>query len=176
MALTLIATPGATNANTYATKAQASAVGGYLESRLFNTDWTSATVANRNVSLVQATRLLDDWFNWNGEIADDDQALRWPRYSVEDCDGVDIDSDIIPQFLIDATAELALHLLQGSDVLGAPDTLGFSRLKVDVLELEVDKSDRDSETVIPDSVMSMLECYGVVRSRGTGGIAQLIRA
>ena len=176
MALTLIATPGAEDANTYATKAEASAVGGYLESRLFVTNWTNATAGDRNIALVQATRLLDDWFDWNGKIADSDQALRWPRYSVEDCDGVDIDSDIIPQFLIDATSELALHLLQSTDVLGAPDTLGYSRIKVDVLELEIDKSDRDSETVIPDSVTSMLECYGVVRSRGTGGVAQLIRA
>lgn len=175
MALTLIATPGASDANTYATKAEASAVGGYWETRLFRTTWTGATVADRNAALVWATQILDDWVDWHGVIVSDTQALRWPRYDVTDCDDVPLDSDVIPQFLKDATAELAGHLLAG-DPTAAPDTLGFSRIKVASLELEVDKADRDSETTVPDRVKSMLECYGIFRRRGTGGVSRLLRA
>lgn len=175
MSLVLIATSGATNANTYATKAEASVVGGYLESRLFTTTWTGASAADKNAALVWATTLLDDWVDWIGSRVDDDQSLRWPRYSVEDQDGYTVDSDSIPAFLKNATSELAMYLL-GGDPTDAPDTLGFSRLKVSTLELEVDKSDRDSETTIPDHVKAMIEHYGVVRSRGAGGVAKLMRA
>ena len=176
MSLVLVATPGASNANTYATKAEASAVGGYFESRLFTTTWTGATVADRNAALVWATTILDDWVDWTGSRVDDDQSLRWPRYSVEDKDGWTVDSDSIPEFLKNATSELAMHLL-GGDPTDAPDTLGFTRLKVSSLELEVDKTDRDSETTIPDHVKAMIEpYYGTVRSRGTGGVAKLQRA
>lgn len=175
MALTLIATPGAIDANTYITKAASSAVGGYWESRLFRTNWTSASVADRNAALVWATSLLDYWVDWFGVVADDDQALRWPRYDVQTPDGVTFDYDEIPVFLQEATAELAGYLLSG-DPTAAPDTLGFSRIKVASLELEIDKSDRDSETTIPDSVRAMVESYGIIRRRGTGGVSKLLRA
>lgn len=175
MSLTLIATPGATNANTYSTKAEASAVGGYFETRLFKATWTAASTANKNTALVWATRLLDEWVDWYGSIVDDDQALRWPRYGVETPDGYDVDFETIPQFLKDATAELAVHLLAG-DPTAAPDTQGFSRLKVGSLELDIDKTDRDGETVIPDSVKAIVERYGTIRRRGSGGTAQLMRA
>ena len=176
MALTLVATPGAANANTYLTKAEASSVGGYIESRLFKTNWTSATVANRNTALVQATRIIDDWFSWQGVRANEAQALDWPRYNAYDCDDYSFDGDEIPQALKDATAELAYWLLSGTDVTTKPDTLGFSRIKVDVLELDVDKADRDGDTVVPDIVASMVECFGALRRRGTGGVAKLVRA
>lgn len=175
MALTLTATPGAANANTYVTKAEASAVGGYWETRLFRTTWTGASVADRNAALVWATSLLDYWVDWYGAVVDDEQALRWPRYDVQTVDNVLIDYDEIPTFLKDATAELAGHLLAG-DPTDAPDTLGFSRMKVGSLEIDVDKSDRDSETTIPDHVKAMVEPYGTIRRRGTGGVSKLMRA
>lgn len=175
MSLTLIATPGAATANTYCTKAEASAVGGYFESRLFSTVWTGATVSDRNKALVWATRLLDQWVDWFGVIVNDDQALRWPRYDVRSIDGVAFENNEVPVFLKRATAELASYLLAG-DPTSAPDTLGFSRLKVASLELEVDKTDRDSQTVIPDTVKVLVEPYGIIRRRGSAGVAKLMRA
>ncbi len=174
MALTIVETPGAANANSYSTKAEASSIGGYFETRLFSTDWTDASTPDRNIALVWATRLLDDWVEWQGHKVSDGQALRWPRSSVSDRDGYAFDNDEIPQFLKNATAELAVYLLE-EDPTAAPDTLGFSRLKVASLELVVDKSDRDKESVIPDSVKSMVELYGKIRQRGGSSSVDLMR-
>jgi len=172
---TVIATPGATTANSYATKAQASVIGGYFETKLFTTSWTGASVSDRNTALIWATRLLDDWVSWIGTKVDENQSLRWPRYEVKDEDGYYVDSDAIPVFLREATSELAGYLLAG-DPTAEPDTKGYKRLKVDVLELEVDKHDRDSATTIPDSVKSMVAHYGQVRNRGGFTTAALQRS
>jgi len=178
MALTIIATPGAANANSYTTKAEASAVGGYWETRLFRTSWTGAAVADRNAALVWSTQILDDWVDWIGSKVDDrdDQSLRWPRYGATDVDGDDFDSDEVPSFLKDATSELAGHLLGlDADPTAKPDTQGFSELKVGSLELKVDKHDRDEYTLIPDSVVAMIEPYGRIRQRGGPSVADVVR-
>lgn len=178
MAITIIATPGAANANSYVTKAEASAVGGYWETRLFNTKWTSATDANKNAALVWATRLLDDWVDWVGSKVDirENQALRWPRYNAKDIDGEWYESDEIPPFLKDATSELAGHLLSlTADPTAPPDTQGFKSLKVGSLALEVDVKDRDMYTLIPDSVVAIIEPYGRIRSRGGRSLADVVR-
>jgi hypothetical protein len=173
---TVVATPGATNANSYVTKAEASAVGGYFETSLFNTDWTGATVDQRDTAVIMATRLLDTWVEWRGYKADDDQSLRWPRYSVTDRDGDVFEEDEIPQDLKDATAEYAGWLLgQDTDPGAEPDTKGFSKLAVGSLSIEVDKADRDATTVMPDTVKAMVEPYGEIRTRG-GGSVELRRA
>ena len=179
MALTVIATVGASNANSYITKAEASSAGGYWETRLFATNWTGASAANKNASIVWATSILDDWIDWIGYRVDeqDNQSLRWPRYGVSDVDGYSIDSDIVPQFLKDATAELAGHLL-GLDAnpTAAPDTQGYSEMQVGSLRLKIDKADRDVYTLIPDSVVAMVEPYGNIRKRGGNMVADLVRA
>lgn len=173
MALSLIVETGAglTTSNAYATAAEGNS---YHETHLHSSVWDSAVTEDRQTALVMATRLLDEWVNWTGYKVDEDQALRWPRYSVLDRDGYAIDSDIVPVFLKNATAELARSLLAG-DPTTAPDTLGYSKMKVGPLELEIDKEDRDDESVIPDAVASMIEPYGTIRSRGGSSTAKLIR-
>ena len=174
MALTLVIEDGSglANSNSYATRAEGTT---YFEGRLYVTGWTNATNADKDAALVWATDLIDDWVDWHGSRTSEDQALRWPRFSVKDPDGYVLDSDSIPTFLKDAVAEQALFLLAG-DPTAEPDTKGFKRLKVDVLELEVDKLDRDATTVIPDVVMAIVGSYGRIRSRGGGGTIKLIRA
>ena len=82
---------------------------------------------------------------------------------------------MLPQFLKDATCELALTLL-GSDTTAQPDTVGFSELKLDVMGLKIDAMDRDKYGALPDAVLSMVEPFGQVRSRSGTGIKKLIRA
>lgn len=172
MAVTIDATPGGISSNSYCTLAEAEA---YHETRLYNTDWTTATDANKNIVLVWATRLLDEWVDWQGEKRDEDQALRWPRYNVLDRDGYEFDYDSIPQFLKDAVAEQAVYLL-ATDVTAAPDTQGFSQIQVGDLKLVVDKLDRDKIGVIAESVESIVGAYGDVQSRGGGRTITLVRA
>ena len=159
------------NANSYTSLATAST---YFSERLNSTVWTAATSALQETALIHATRTLDFWVDWEGYRSTEEQNLRWPRYDVQDLDGYTFDSDIIPDFLQDATAELAYYLLQ-EDRTAEPDTKGFKELGVGSLKLVVDKEDRDSITVIPDTVLSMIEGYGEVRSRGGSPFAKLER-
>ena len=170
--MALDATPGGENANSYVTLAQASA---YHATHLYASAWTAASSATQETAVIMATRTLDDWVDWKGNKQDDDQALRWPRYGVEDRDGYDFEIDEIPVFLINATSELARTLI-GGDVTAEPDTKGFSKLKVGSLELVVDKEDRDSTTVLPDTVKAMVEHYGRIRSRNGPTEALLMRS
>lgn len=174
MAIVIDASVGGASSNSYCTLAEAET---YHDSRLHNEDWTTGTDANKNIALVWATRLLDEWVDWNGSKVEfmDEQVLRWPRYNVQDRDGEDFDSDIIPQFLKDATAELGKDLL-AEDVTADADTKGYSQMKIDVLSFTIDKTDRDATTVLSDTVQSMVEPYGVIRSRGSSGSVELLRA
>lgn len=159
------------SATSYSTLAEASS---YFSERLNSTVFTAAASATQETALMHASRTLDEWVDWIGNRATEEQNLRWPRYGAEDRDGYAFDSDIIPDFLKDATAELALYLL-GADRTAEPDTKGFKELAVGSLKLVVDKDDRDSATLIPDSVLAIIEHYGEVRSRGGSPFAKLER-
>lgn len=174
MAVTLDASVGGASSNSYSFLTEAET---YHDTRLHTLDWDNSNDPDKTIALIWATRLLDEWVDWYGSKVGlmDDQALRWPRYSVSDRDGEDFDFDIIPQFLKDATAELAKDLIT-EDVTADADTKGFSEMKIDVLMLKIDKVDRDATTVISDSVKAMVEPYGTFRSRGSSGMINLRRA
>ena len=158
MALTLTVETGAglTTSNAYATAAEGDT---YHEARLYATDWTGATEANKEAALVWATRLLDENIEYAGYKKTEDQALRWPRTSVLDVDGYAVNDDAIPAQIRDATIELARNLL-AEDSTKKPDTLGFSKMSVGPLSLDIDKQDRDSIKVIPESVKTILGVFG----------------
>lgn len=159
------------NANSYITMAEASS---FFTERLNSEIFTAASSALQETALIQASRTLDEWVDWIGSRATEEQNLRWPRYGATDRDGYAFDSDIIPEWLKDASAEEAIYLL-AEDRTAEPDTKGFSTLEVGSLKLVVDKEDRDSITVLPDTVLTIIEPYGEVRSRGGSVFAKLER-
>jgi hypothetical protein len=165
MALTLIATPAATNANTYCTLAEAET---YFEARLNITEWTAASDANKNIALTMATRLLDERMQWSGSAYTETQALSFPRYSVYDSNGIVFDETTIPQWLINATAEFAFHLLK-SDRTAEAGTKGIRYMRVDKIAMSLDKTDRSG--VIPTTVWEMVRYYGTK----IGAAKQLVR-
>ena len=146
------ATPGGNAANSFVDVTDADV---YMTTRLHVAEWDAAATADKEAGLKWATRLLDIK-NWAGVVATSTQALRWPRSGVEDLEDDIIDNDIVPQWLKDATAELALSLIKG-DRTADSDTLGFTKIKVDVIELEIDK--RDRADVIPDAVYTLIAPY-----------------
>lgn len=164
MPLVLDATVGGASANSYADEADGDA---YHEGRLFATDWTGASTADKEAALVWATRLLDMHLDWQGGKYTLTQALRWPRFGALDRDGELIDSAILPTSLIEAVSELARLLIIGDRTLEA-GTEGLQRLKVDVIDLTFDKLDRIG--TIPDEVYQMVSHLGrLVVSSTTGG-------
>lgn len=75
MPLVLVSTPGAADANTYASKAEADVI---AEELYPVPGWTAVPAPTQYRALVAATRQLD-LFPWIGEKATDTQALDWPR-------------------------------------------------------------------------------------------------
>jgi hypothetical protein len=97
--------------NVYTIVADADA---YLGASLYATDWTGALADDKARALVMATRLIDRQA-WLGAKTEAANTQDWPRSGLEDEEGTAISSATIPQFLKDATCELALDLLGDSD-------------------------------------------------------------
>jgi len=158
---------GLSNSNSYCTVDEADL---YHETRLHNTTWTGSGDTNKEISLMWATKLLDSLVTWDGWKYTEAQALQWPRDGVLDQAGYDIEIDEIPQFLKDATAEFAMHLI-ASDLTLEDGTKGFSRLKAGPLEMEINRLDRKG--MIPKSVWGLIRFCAVKSSSKT---KHLVRA
>jgi hypothetical protein len=159
MALILVATPGASDANTYCTLSDANT---YFQSRLHKTAWEDAGSTEKNAALVWATRLLDELVIWNGSKTVDDGALKWPRSGVRDTDGILFEENAIPTWLEQATAEFAFHLLSEDRTLETNrDLKGLRKVSVDVISIIVDtKSMNSKKPTMPPSVWSIVKFYG----------------
>ena len=79
----------------------------FFAERLKSDGWDNASAADKTASLKMATRLLND-LHYIGQKTDEEQDNEWPR-----------DANPIPFQIKQATAEVALALLNGFD----PDTL-----------------------------------------------------
>jgi hypothetical protein len=131
--MALVATPGAANANSYLTLAEAET---YFATRLTITEWEKA--ADQDALLIMATRVIDALLSpfkqyvactdrcgahyrirpqWTGAPTDAVQALAWPRTGMFNRNGFAIASNVIPQALKDATAELAGQLAKADRTL-----------------------------------------------------------
>ena len=153
---TLVATPSLATSNSYATVAEADDV---MDAHLYSTDWDGSV--NQDEALMMATRLLDQMYVWEGDKADTTvQRLAWSRSSVYTPDDELVDGTTIPQFLIEATTELALLLIQ-KDLTKEP-TRGLKRVKTGSVEIEFDPY--NAAKTVPRYIKQMLSPYGKVRS------------
>lgn len=151
MPVTIDATVGGANANSYVTLAQAET---YLEARLNISAWTAATTDTKNRALVEAQRTLSP-LPWAGSRSTDTQALAWPRQYVANPDAplplttvarenllptyvVYYESNIVPERVKQAQVELALEFLKSgtTDLAVADANADVIRKKVDVLETQ----------------------------------------
>jgi hypothetical protein len=168
VALVINATPGAADANSYLTLAEATA---YFESRAPLPAWDNAP--SQEALLVMATRVMDmalsgskilvddDHYRimpkWAGAPATETQALAWPRIGMLNRNGFAIPSDSIPNDLKAAVAELAGQLavadltldnkiaVQGiQSVSAGPVSVSFKNAGIRVTKL------------LPDSVLFLL--------------------
>jgi hypothetical protein len=167
MALTLVETPGATNANTYATLAEAEDL---VLAMAFPGTWGTATTAQKNAALTTAARRLDT-LTWKGTRSSLTQALAWPRAGVVDRDGFGLDGTTIPARLKAAQVELAVRELaedRGADpVAGAPQ-----RVKLGSLEVDYGSGARR----VPPGVTSTVEAMLADLLLGGSGSVLLVRS
>ena len=151
---------GKATANTYISQADADT---YFEKHLYGTDFSGASTANKDIALMMATRLIDNYFKFEGRKVNDSQALEFPRLDIFDRSRFLIPSTTIPQALKDATAELSKWLI-ASDRTADASGKGFKNLKVGSLSMTPDTADKI--TVLPDVVRKLLAPFGVPISGG----------
>lgn len=157
MAITLVATAGASNANTYCTLAEAET---YHESRTDdNGTWAGAADADKNIALAMATRLLDHLYTWYQWPSNTTQALQWPRNGMLDFLELSvIGSSTIPQQLKDATAEFARHLLEGDRTADYDvEAKGIKMLRAGPVTLEF--KDAIYNKTMPDAVSMLIPAH-----------------
>lgn len=171
MALVLDATPKATTANSYLTRAEADVF--LLEQRLHASEWQAASGANKDAALVWATSLLDVAYAWHGSPTTIEQALRWPRVGITDADGQWWSQDTIPKPIKWATAEFAYELLRKNRVKeSALGGLGFDRATIGPLSVSINK-DMLSMDLIPAYIRQVLDLYGSAEGPAHGGMREL---
>lgn len=150
MPLTLEATPGADDANSFVTHEEADE---YLSFRLNASAWPTGGTDTAKKALVEATREISA-MEFKGDRTDAVQALSWPRNYCPNPDypksesglaSTDMalvvtyyENDIIPTRVKEATIELALEFLKaGTTDLAAQDPQqNVIRKRTDVLETE----------------------------------------
>lgn len=163
MAIVLIATPSDASANTYLTEDEADAyVNEFVLSQTTRDAWTNLDADDKARLLIQATRQLDWYFEWEGLKSLYNQPLDWPRMSVYR-DFLDyVDSTTIPWEVQHATGELALWLMTHGDAVPVADTNMYS--KIDVGPISIDFNDNaavPAQRYVPDKVVAILSVFGL---------------
>jgi hypothetical protein len=173
----IVATAGASNANSYLSEAGANAI---AETMLGTLAWGTATSDNKARALITATNGLET-LKYIGSRATTTQALSWPRTDAACGDKAPAD-DAIPREIELATFDLANALLASPTLLQSTATTGalvpgipnrdLSRLKLDVLEIQwrTDINQSATSPVTPLTVLPHLaSILGCLTTSGTGG-------
>ncbi len=139
--------------------------------------WAALTSDQKAGLVIKASSLLDAKMAWRGNRVTNDQSLLWPRHGAVDDDGYAYEDDEIPVVLPKATAifaaNLGVSLVAGDNPESAQNDLrGLNRLKVDTIELGIDKYDRP--TVVSPTVIEMLATIAGSKEK-SGGTAKLVR-
>lgn len=171
MAVTIVATPGAVNANSFETKAEADL---YFAARLpLTPSWADAE--DPTAALAMATRILSAFGQpfrylipsaqapyyyrirrqWTGTPATTTQRLPWPRIGMFDANGNTIPTNVIPEALKDAESELAGQLLMSDTTLdNAVSVGGITSVKAG--SVSVSFKDMIEAKVLPDAVWNLM--------------------
>lgn len=171
MACSIVATASSASANSYCTIADADT---YHETHIAHETWDDADSDDKCRALQTATRLLDQWYEWQGSPTTLTQALQWPRNGVTGTLGFQLDSSVIPTLIEQATAELARQLLDSDRTADSSlETQGLASLNAGPVSMTFRSTPAKP---IPDAVQIMVGPLGQLRSRSGGGAVTLYRA
>jgi hypothetical protein len=187
MACTLETTTGGASANSYCSIADADSFHDTVVQYEGAFAWDDAIDDEKCRALQTATRTLDAWYDWYGDITSLSQRLLWPRRGVlrpgvsegaygtasvnpwHEPFGALLPSDEIPRQLLEATAELARWLLVSdrnadSDV----ETQGIKSITAGPVSLTFQGA---MAKPLPDTVQVMVSGLGTKKSKsGSGGV------
>jgi hypothetical protein len=160
--VTIVATPAASDANSYATEAEAQA---YNSGHVSGETFTDADLDVQRRALATATRLIDSHLKFIGSPTTTTQALMFPRVGLLDpITGAAIDSMAVPVFVKYATAEYA-RLLIVSDPTKPQDAeiAGLESMKAGDVELRfrsaVEAGASPARVTLPPSVLAFLGSF-----------------
>jgi hypothetical protein len=154
--MALIATAGASNANSYTTVDFADL---YLTGeRLGGDAWQSVSPSQKEAALISATRELERE-SWKGERATTTQALDFPRSGIYNDNAVEYSDSTVPDDVQRACAELAFIRQQESvatDGVSGMDLESFKSVKLgdDAFELR-----HGAKPKLPKSVYLLLSDF-----------------
>ena len=171
MAITLVVTPGASDANAFVSVADANI---FHKGRVHNSEWNDAGSGDKSAAIVMATRSLCYHYTYTGTRTEETGSLDWPRTGVTDEDGYTVASDAIPQFMKDATSEFAFLLLKEDSTIDENTSGSLQELTADTVSLVWNKMDSEQLPEIPKSVQRMISYY--TPAVATGMVVRLIRA
>ena len=149
MAVVIVATPGAADANSYLTLAEAQAIIDGMVQDADVTAWATATTDNKNRALYTATQRLDRE-RFLGARATDTQSLQWPRTGVRKPDTYIntyavgfpfrittdyFDDTEIPDQIKRAQVSLAVFLHNNTDALGLSGLEDYKNVKIGSLDV-----------------------------------------
>jgi len=182
MAVTIDATAGGANANSYLTLSDAQAIVDGMVEDADVTAWASATTDQKNRALYTATQRLDRE-RFLGARATDTQSLQWPRTGVRKPDTYvntyatgfpfrisdDYFTDTeIPDQVKRAQVVLAVYLNNNKDGIGLSGLEDFKSVSIGNISITPDKTG----AVGADRVPPLLERYLTgLRISGPGNIA-----
>lgn len=123
-----------------------------------NAIWSVLDTPTKELMLAQATRYLDDNYNWFGRRTEPTtQALKWPRSGMKDCEGNCIGLNVIPSELKRATAQLAVWL-RSNDGNEQMETQGVKRFRSE--EMEIEWQEGYWGRYAPEFLSKLLICFG----------------
>ena len=182
MTFGIIATPGAADANSYVTEAEAT---DYVSYMLLNADvqhWNSGNEDSRHRALAYATQRLDRE-RFLGARATDTQALQWPRTGVRKPDTyintysvgfpfritTDYFTDTeIPEQIKRAQVELAVYLHNNVEGLGLSGLEEYKNVQIGSINV----TPNQFGAVGADKIPPMVERYLIgLRISGPGNIS-----
>lgn len=168
--MALITTPGASDANSYVSVSDASE---YFRLSYNRTAWANAGTSDKERALAEATRVLDTYVQWFGDIASETQALRWPRSNVIDQDGRAIASDTIPKPIQNLTCEMAYQILNNSGFDVTENDI--DRVKIGSLDINFDINQKSNG--FNKSIRDALAFWGILTMPSSSSFttAKLIR-
>lgn len=139
------------DADSYASESDADT---YFDDRN-ESDWSSLGQDKKSAALRKATSFLDSHFDWKGEVADEGQALDWPRDDVTNDEDIDIPDDVVPEPVKTACMELAYF----EAVIGelAPYQKSGETKRIAAGSVEVEYADNDEPKQSISRVTNILD-------------------
>lgn len=176
MALAVDNTPLSPTCNSYASAEEMLA---YLSERVVDpaaaAAWSALSEELQALYLVNATRSLDSFCEWEGQRYYNPQRLGHPRYDVY-IEGLyqTIDVEAFPQPVVEATCEMALWAMQNNGVVSLQQNLAFDSIKVGPLAIDFNEAaGGPRDKYFPDVVAIILKNWATLQNPQLPGVNQV---